>query len=150
MIFRKQRMSTNALKGNLVHNRNCPAGWALCQQHIDTVGGEGMEKVLDLAPNQRFEQNLSLFLVLCSRSNLFNFCPSQFIYLQNTANNSAQIIGQLQRLALILLKYSIYWLPHVGSLKEQFDLILMIISTQHEYCKSEYAVLVHKHMLARK
>lgn len=42
-----------------------------------------------MALNKRFEQNLSFFLVLCSRSNLFDFCKPQFIYLQNTANNSA-------------------------------------------------------------
>lgn len=37
----------------------------------------------------------------------------------------------------------------MGSLKEWFDLTLVIISAQHEYYKSAYAVPVHKNMLVR-
>ena len=87
-------MPLNSLKDNVVHDRNCP------DHTLGLVAGVG------LASNRnRFEPNLSLFLVLCSRGNLFNLYEPQCIYLPNKANNPACIIGFLQRLDYIFLKY---------------------------------------------
>ena len=87
-------MPLNSLKDNMAHDRNCP------DSTLGLVAGVG------LASNRnRFEPNLSPFLMLCSRGNLFKLYEPQCICLQNKASNSACIIGFLQRLDYIFLKY---------------------------------------------